>query len=78
MPSTRSGFEGLWHNSVLPGGGGLLPYKGQEANGDVPLDGVTFSIELLEWGRTFSDFGGKTVLHIYGWQTYQNVCTVDL
>ena len=24
-------------------------------------DGVAFSIELLEWGRTFSDFWGKTV-----------------
>ena len=31
----------------------------QEANGDVPLDGVAFSIELLEWGRKFSDFWGK-------------------
>ena len=28
----------------------------KEANGDVPLDGVAFSIELLEWGLTFSDF----------------------
>ena len=34
----------------------------QEANGDVPLDGVALSIELLEGGRTFSDFGGKKVL----------------
>ena len=25
----------------------------------------------------FRIFWGKTVLHIYGWQTYQNVCTVD-
>ena len=25
-----------------------------------------FSIELLEWRRTFSDFWGKKVLHIYG------------
>ena len=24
----------------------------------------------------FPIFGGKTVLHIYGYQTYQNVCTV--
>ena len=32
----------------------------------MPLDRVAFSIELLEWGRTFSDFWGKTVLHIYG------------
>ena len=38
--------------------------------------GVAFSIELLEWGRTFSDFWGKIVLHISGKQTYQNVCTV--
>ena len=28
--------------------------------------GVAFSIELLERGRTFSDFWGETVLHIYG------------
>ena len=28
--------------------------------------GVPFSIELLEWGRTFSDFWGKTVLSSYG------------
>ena len=47
-----------------------------------PLDyngvaGVAFSIELLEWGSTFSNFWGKTVLQIYGWQTYQNVCTAD-
>ena len=42
----------------------------QEANRDVPLDGVAFhdwsdyngvalSIDLLEWGRKFSDFWGK-------------------
>ena len=37
-----------------PGGTSL-----QEANGDVPLDGVAFSIELLEWGRKFSDIWGK-------------------
>ena len=53
--------------SFSTGGGGILPYK---ANRDVPLDGshfhdwidyngVAFSIELLEWGRTFSDFWGK-------------------
>ena len=46
-----------------PGGGTPL----QEANGDVPLDGVdlsdfngvVLSIELLGWGRKFSDFWGK-------------------
>ena len=28
----------------------------------MPLDGVAFSIELLEWGRTFSDFWGEIIL----------------
>ena len=28
--------------------------------------GVAFSIELRQWGRSFSDFWSKTVLHIYG------------
>ena len=27
---------------------------------------VAFSIELLEWGRTFSDFLSKKVVYIYG------------
>ena len=40
----------------MPGGEGT-PL--QEANKDVPLDGVAFSIDLLEWGRTFSDFWSK-------------------
>ena len=31
----------------------------------IDYNGVAFSIKLLERGRTFSDFGGKTVLHIY-------------
>ena len=30
----------------------------QEANGKVPLDGVAFSIELLDWCRRLSDFLG--------------------
>ena len=41
----------------FPGGGGGAPL--QEANGDVPLDGVAFSIELLEWDRKFWDFWGS-------------------
>ena len=35
----------------------------------IDYHGGPFSIELLEWGRhgrTFSDFWGKTILHIYG------------
>ena len=42
---------------LCPSGGGGTPLK--EANGDVPLDGVAFSIESLEWGCKFSDFWGK-------------------
>ena len=40
---------------ISRGGGTPL----QEANRDVPLDGVAFSKDLLEWGRKFSDFGDK-------------------
>ena len=55
--------------------GGVLPYKrlmgmcrlmGSHFHDWIDYNGVAFSIELLEWGRTFSDFWGKTVLHIYG------------
>ena len=41
----------------------------------VDYNGVAISIELLEWGCTFSVFWGKTVLYIY--KTCQNVCTVS-
>ena len=61
-------------------GAGVLPYKscwiGSHFHDWIDYHGVAFSIELLEWGRTFSDFWGKTVRHIYGLQTFQNVCTV--
>ena len=61
--------------SIPGGGGGVLPYKrlmgmcrwmGSHFHDWIDYNGVAFSIELLEWGRTFSDFWGKTVLHIYG------------
>ena len=32
----------------------------------IDYNGVAFSIELLEWDRTFSDFRGKIIVHIYG------------
>ena len=32
----------------------------------IDYNGVAFSIQLLEWGHTFSDFWGKTALHTYG------------
>ena len=49
-------------------GGGVLPYKslmgmcrwtGSHFHDWSDYNGVAFSIELLEWGRKFSNFGGK-------------------
>ena len=46
------------HSSLFGGGGRGTSL--QEANGDLPLDGVAFlQLEWLEWGHTFSDFWGK-------------------
>ena len=64
------------------GGGGALPYKrlmGRYAahfHDWIDYNGVAFSKALLEWGRTFSDFWGKRVVHNDGWQTYRDICTV--
>ena len=50
-------------------GGGILPYKRltgmcrwmrSPLHDWIDYNGVAFSIELLEWGRTFSDSRGKT------------------
>ena len=49
------------------GGGGVLPYNrllgmchwmGSHFQDWIDYDGVTFLVELLEWGRTFSEFLG--------------------
>ena len=49
-------------------GGGVLPYKrligmcrwmGSHFHDWSDYNGVAFSIELVEWGRKFSDFGGE-------------------
>ena len=40
-------------------------WMGMHFHNWIDYHGVAFSIVLLEWGRTFSDFWGKTVLHIY-------------
>ena len=52
-----------------PGAGRVLPYKGLMGmcrwmglhfHDWIDYNGVVFSIDVLEWGRTFSDFGGKS------------------
>ena len=57
------------------GGGGVLPHKrlmgmcrwmGSHFQDWIDRNRVAFIIALLEWGHTFSDFWGKTVLHLYG------------
>ena len=53
------------------GGGGALPsnrlmgmcrWMGSHFHHWINYSGVAFSIELLEWGRTFSGFWGKNTL----------------
>ena len=59
----------------LPGGGGgyflirqtlmgMCRWTGSHIHDWIDFHGVAFSIELPEWGRTFSDFWGTTALHI--------------
>ena len=58
-----------------PGGGGGLPYNRlmgmrrwmvSHFHHWIDHNGVAFSIELPQWGGTFSDFWGKKVLYFYG------------
>ena len=64
----------LGQTGKQPGrGGGLLPYKrpmgmgrwmGWHFHDWIDYNGVAFSTELLEWGRTFSDFWGDSSSHL--------------
>ena len=67
MPARNCLMAGL-NGAKKPGGGGVLPYKrligmchwmGSHFHDWIDYNGVAFSIELLEWGRKFSDFWGK-------------------
>ena len=63
-------------SAIQPGGGGLLPYKrlmgmcrwmGSHFHDWIDYNRVAFSIEFTRiMVRTFSDFGGEKVVHIYG------------
>ena len=57
----------IWEMAI-PRGGGVLPYKrligmcrwmGSHFHNWSDYNGVAFLIDLLEWGRKFSDFWGK-------------------
>ena len=45
---------------------GMCRWMGLHFHDWIDYNGVAFSKELLEWGRTFSDFWGKRAVHIYG------------
>ena len=51
----------LWGGGVLPYKGliGMCRWMGSHFHDWSDYHGVEFSIELLEWGRKFSDFWGK-------------------
>ena len=57
----------LWNISGWEGGGvlsykrllGMCRWMGSHFHDWSDYNGVAFSIELLEWGRKFSDFWGK-------------------
>ena len=39
----------------------MCRWMGSHFHGWIENDGDAFSIELLEWGRIFSGFGGKNI-----------------
>ena len=45
---------------------GMCCLMGSHFHDWIDYNGVCIFKELLEWCRTFSDFGGKIVVHIYG------------
>ena len=68
MPARNCLTAGLNYCAKEPGGGGgggeVTPL--QEANRDVPLDGVAFSwLDWLEWGHIFNRFT-RMGSHIFG------------
>ena len=44
---------------------GMCRWMGLHFHNWIYYDGVAISIELLEWGRTFSDVWGKTILYLH-------------
>ena len=45
---------------------GMCHWMGSHFHNWINYNGVAFSIELVEWGRTFCIFWGKAVLHNFG------------
>ena len=45
---------------------GMCRWMGSHFHDCIDYNGVAFSIEFLQWGCIFSDFGGMKRFHIYG------------
>ena len=69
---TSPKHEARAERELLPGGGGgahpsnrlmgMCRWMGSHFHDWIDYNGVAFSTELLEWGRTFSGFWGKNIL----------------
>ena len=66
----KSTFIFFFLRKLILGGGWVLSYErlkgmfrwvGSHFDEWIDYNGVSFSLELLEWGHTFSDFWGKKV-----------------
>ena len=60
------GRPGGWGHFLIKRLMGMFRWMGSHFHDWIDYNGVAFSKELLEWGRTFSDFWGKRAVHIYG------------
>ena len=69
--------------------GGALPYKrlmglcrwtGSHFHDWSDYNGIAFSIDLLEWGRKFSDFGGKKGFKMerFSFKKSESCCLLNL
>ena len=54
-PGRGGGGGGAPYKSLM----GMCRWKGSHFHDWIDCNGVAFSIELLEWDRTFSDFWGN-------------------
>ena len=62
LPGWAEGGRALSYKRLM----GMCRWMGLHFHDWIDYSGVALSTELLEWGRTFSDFWGKKVVHIYG------------
>ena len=61
---SEPGTEGGGRGGLLPCNRlmGICRWMGSHFHDWIDYNGVAFSIKLLEWGRIFSDLGGKNIL----------------